>query len=110
MYKATILTSQTLSAATNTVSTRLRYIKGASVQVSVSAVSSPVGQSVKLQASNDNTNWVDISGTANNITAISEIMMNVSDIGFKWLRAAFLRTSGTVTVSAIIVGKEHNLN
>lgn len=110
MYKAKLLEFTNITAATNSTSQKLRYINTYSVQVNTSAVSTPSGASVKLQSSNDATNWSDIAGTSNNITAVSNVVINVADAGYKYVRAVFSISSGSITTEVIFVGKEHNLN
>lgn len=107
MYKAVILSSQTVNSATNSTSTKLKYIETFAVQVDISSSSSPSGASVKLQASNDDSNWIDISGTSNNITADGNILINVTDAGYKYVRAAFAISSGSFVAVATITGKEN---
>lgn len=109
MHKVKLLESQAITAATNSESVKLRYIETYSVQVVTSAVSSPSGASVKLQASNDATNWSDITGTSNNITATGNVVINVAEAGYKYVRAAFLISSGSITSEVIFVGKEHSI-
>lgn len=110
MYKAQMLASQVVDQDTlSTESTNLRYIDNYAVQVHTSAVSSPVGFSVKLQGSNDDTNWVDISGTSNNVTGTGTIIINRVDDGFKYVRAQVNRTSGTITSSILITGRERRI-
>lgn len=110
MHKVNLLDSQVISAATNSRSQRLRYIRDLSVQVVISAVSSPVGVTVKLQASNDDTNYSDISGTSSSISATGNVLINIDGAGYKYIRAVFAVSSGTITAEVIFVGKEHNIN
>ena len=110
MYKAQILSSQQIDQDTlSTESTNLRYIDNYAVQVDVTAVNSPTDFSVKLQGSNDDEHWNDISGTSNNITGTGPILINQVDDGFKYVRAQFNRTSGTVTASILITGRERRV-
>jgi len=103
--KRKILESVLMSSDTNSISTRLRWIEHAAVQVNVSAVTTPTA-SVKLQGSTDDINWVDLAGTATTITGTTSILLEQSNIGFKWLRAAFTVSSGDITAEAIFTGLE----
>lgn len=110
MHKVKLFESAVIAGATNSISQRLRYIRDLSVQIIISAVSSPSGASVKLQASNDDINYTDISGTSSAISATGNILINVDGAGYKYIRAVFAIASGTITAEVIFVGKEHNIN
>jgi hypothetical protein len=75
--------------------------------------STPNG-SFKLQASNDLgakendvknasiTNWTDISGSTINISAAGDVMYNLENVGYRWVRVVWTDTSstaGTITVA-----------
>lgn len=62
--------------------------------------------SVKVQGSNDNSNWVDISGATANITATGSVLVNVADIGYRWIRPYFTVTTGQISVNTYVTGKE----
>lgn len=109
MLKTILLPTTVVSAATNTAAQNLRYADNAAVQVITSAIDAPVSASVKLQASNDNVNWFDIANTSNNITATGNIVINLQDVGYKWLRAAFAIASGTITCKVTVTGKEREV-
>lgn len=109
-YKIKPLESQVISSATNSDAVLLRYIRNYAVQVVTSAVSTPSGASVKLQASNDQTNWSDLAGTSNNITTTGNVVINADGAGYKYVRAVFAISSGTITSEVIFTGKEHNTN
>ena len=61
---------------------------------------------VKVQGSNDETNWVDISGATANITATGSLLINVADVGYRWIRPVYTITTGQVSVSTLVTGKE----
>ena len=106
IHKQNLLDETNITADTNSVSQRLRWIERLAVQVITSAVNIPVGAQVKLQASNDDTNWSDIAGTTTSITAAGNFTINVTDIGYKYVRARFEITSGDITSKAVLTGHE----
>lgn len=110
MHKVKLLESAVISSATNSASQKLRYIRDLSVQIIISAVDTPVSASVKLQASNDDTNYSDISGTSSAISATGNVLINVDGAGYKYIRAVFAISSGTITAEVIFVGKEYDIN
>ena len=64
------------------------------------------GGVMKLQASNDNSNWVDIASATANITATGSVMVNAATAGYKWGRANVVVTAGMLTTELIAAGKE----
>jgi hypothetical protein len=109
MLKSQLLASTEITAATNSSAQLLKYADNYAVQVVTSAVDTPVSASVKLQGSNDNSNWADIANTSNNITGTGNILINQQDVGYKYVRAAFAISSGSITSSVIITGKEREV-
>ena len=90
----------------------LGHIAHFSIQV-VFTGSTPNG-TFKLQASNDKgandyriasasvTNWTDISGSSQGITAAGDHMWNVQNCGYRWVRVVWTdssSTAGTITVA-----------
>lgn len=65
---------------------------------------SPVG-SIKLQISNDSSNWTDYTGSATSISAAGDVAWNLSNIGYRYLRVVYTRTSGTGSLSVTVSGK-----
>lgn len=100
-----ILPATSITAPVSTDSVSMRYINDVSAQIVVTAASSPGTASVKLQASNDNTNWVDV-GSATNITTNTTILLEDTDVSYAFLRVTFAIASGSFTAEVIVSGKE----
>lgn len=66
-----------------------------------------LGGTVKLQASNDNTDYVDISGASQVIASAASHIFNVVNAAYKWVRVDWAQTGGTGTLTATIVIKEN---
>jgi|OM-RGC.v1.029588659 hypothetical protein len=109
MHKIQFLASTTIDSAQQTSSVNLENIDNYAIQVIVSAVNSPSGITVTLQASNDDTNWIDIADTDTDITETGSVMYDVTDPGYKYVRLDFTRTSGNITASAILTGRERRV-
>ena len=62
------------------------------------------GGSVKLQKSNDATNWSD-EGSATNITADAVVWLEKANPGFKWARIYFTLTAGSMSTDNYVVTK-----
>lgn len=62
------------------------------------------GANVKLQKSNDNSNWVD-EGSATNITADGNVFLEKVDPASKFMRVAYTLTAGSLSASNVIIGK-----
>jgi len=83
---------------------------GMAIQVNITSASTLTG-SMKLQASNDKTNWIDLSqccGTASvSITFTgntSEMWVYTTIIPYKWIRLNVTITTGSATFKAIVSG------
>lgn len=89
-----------LSTSTNSVSQNIDYDFGFSVQIVFTG--SSLDGSFKLQASNDNTNWTDVtSSTAvSSLTGTSSIMYNVDAAYYNYFRVSWTRTGGTGTANS----------
>lgn len=55
---------------------------------------SPVGD-IKIQASNDCTNWDDITGTDQSISSAGSFLWNVTSLSYHCMRVLYTRVSGT---------------
>jgi len=64
------------------------------------------GGVVKVQGSNDQSNWSDITSATANITATGVSLINVVDAGYKWARAHVTLTAGRINCAIIAAGKE----
>jgi hypothetical protein len=76
----------------------------AAIQAVVSSGTLPVGDLI-LQASCDDdpdaiTNWTDISGSTQGVTADGTFLWNESLAGYSWIRLFYDRTSGSGTLNA----------
>jgi|GEM_PF-2192117 len=59
-------------------------------------------------ANNAVTNWTDVSGSSQAISATGNYMFNISDMSWKWLRVVWTFTSGTG--AAVIRGNGKSKN
>jgi len=60
-----------------------------------------------VQISNDATdkpnlivNWFDYPDSSTNILGITQLLINIKDLSFKWIRLAYIHNSGTGVVSS----------
>lgn len=112
-----ILTAGDLSQATVTSNgIDLQQLYVASIQAVYTG--SPVGTFV-VQVSNDIVkidpsvanqaanvvNWIDYSGSSLAISAAGSNMWNLTDMGYRWVRLKYTKTSGTGAVTAIFTAK-----
>lgn len=109
MYRKEIRASAVIDEAENTDSISLRYIDSFSVAVDVTDDSSPSGIVAKVQASNDDSNWVDISGASATLSATGNYLIEVDNCAYRWARVAITRSSGSVTASIIFNGSEREV-
>lgn len=68
---------------------------------------STLGGTIKLQASNDNSDYVDISGASQVIASAASHIFNVVNAAYKWVRIVWTQTGGTGNLTARIVVKEN---
>ena len=102
----TVLASTVISANTVTTAINLRGVQTFCWQTNVTAVSSPSQASVRVQVSNDNTNFVDLPGSSQTIKNIVTIVENISDGGYQYVRLSFRIASGTFTAEVIFAGRD----
>ena len=92
-------------ATTNYDSVKLFHHSGYSAQVVwTSTTASAV---VKLQRSNDNVNWEDVSGATQTIASNSgNVIFNEVDVFYGYFRPVLTYTSGSVTTLQVIYVKK----
>lgn len=85
----------------------LSQLSGVAIQfVYIKIGLDPLDATVKLQASNDGTNFADLHGASYHIIASGNVTFNCSDAFFKWLKAVYIPVSGTVHIQAIIAADD----
>jgi hypothetical protein len=60
---------------------------------------------LKLQISNDDTNWTDYTGSSEAISGAGNFAWNIINIGFQYVRLVYTRSSSTGSLSATVSGK-----
>lgn len=101
-----MLHSQLMSQANAAVTqTSPGYQKGDLSTFSVQFVfsSATSAGAVKLDCSNDNTNWIAIADSSVTITAGESAMINVTNGGYRYVRAVWTPTAGTGQITADLV-------
>jgi hypothetical protein len=82
---------------------------GMAVQVNITLASSLTG-SMKLQASNDGVNWIDIGGCCSGGIAVgfsgnmSEMWHYTTILAFKWIRLNVTISTGSAVFEALVTG------
>lgn len=95
--------TQSLSASVNGSAIDIQGCNHVSFIADVSASSSPVG-TLKIQLSNDQNTWVDSSSTYS-VTGDIATRLAQSNIGDRYCRLVYVRTSGTATLNASVSAK-----
>lgn len=91
--------STAMTADRSTASFSMEHMIGVSCQTVWSGGATPVGN-IKLQASNDGTNWSDVSGATSAVGANSGVgFFNFDGAHFRYGRVYFAFTSGNGTLS-----------
>lgn len=88
------------------VTDALNFYKVPRLSIQATIEGAPVG-SLKIQCSNDLTkdgnlvsNWVDYADSTVAVSGPVQIMYNLKDISFKWIRLSYTFTSGTGLISS----------
>lgn len=105
-----ILDAQSMGASFQSSSVDVSKVDLVSVQIVWSGGGSPNG-SFEVQVSNDDlagVTWTTYPSSAIAITTDGDLIYNVANLGSKWVRIAYTRTSGTGSATAMLVTKEEN--
>lgn len=94
--------SANMASSATSDSQQLNWAFGYSICASTTGA--PVG-TLKLQASVDNTTFVDIDGSSVSISASGNSFWNVTDVMYGYFRLVYTRTSGTGTLTGEILYK-----
>lgn len=80
-----------------------------SIQAVWSAGSTPIGI-LKLQATNDGTNWVDVGCSNATVTGNSgSVMYSIASHAYDQVRLTYVRTSGSGTLNAYFKGVSYGI-
>lgn len=91
----TVISAGDITTSPVSASTDASQLLSASVQAVVTGTS-PTG-TLKLQCSNDGTNWTDLATQA--VSATGTVLIGKTDLCFSTIRVIFAFTSGTGTVT-----------
>ena len=110
-------TTKAMSASFNSDPIRVENLVNAAIQAKFEGGGAPTG-TLKLQASSDVgtdpgtgmsnvtvSNWTDLTGTSQAISASGDHMWTLQNMGYRWVRIVYTRTSGDDTFSARLNGK-----
>lgn len=97
--------SRSITATVNLDSVELYKCSEYSVQLNITN-SSSADIEFKVQVSNDNTNFVDLTDSELAITADVIHLLEVVAVSYKFMRVTFTRTSGSFTAETIVSIKE----
>ena len=84
---------------------RLGDLTTFSIQVTFS--SGTLNGTLKLQGSNDNTNWSDIGGSSQAVASGASHLWTINNAGYDYVRVDWVNSSGTGTLSAAARIKEN---
>lgn len=97
-----LLNAVSMSQSQSSSSQQLNQMFAFSVQAVFTG--SPVG-TAKLQASLDGTTWTDIEDSSDEIAAAGNILWNVADVGYPYMRFVYTRTSGSGALTVKFFGR-----
>ena len=100
MAIATIISSGSMAGDLQSNSVKLDGVDGFGIHARWSAGSTPSGN-LKLQASNDDSNWVEVASSTAAVSGNSgSALYNKTDQFYKYVRMVYERTSGDGTLDA----------
>lgn len=100
--KYVLINAGDMSASINSPSQDLSFYWQCAMQAVFTG--SPVG-SISLSGSNNNVTFTTIAGSTVDVTAADNIMWNIENAGYKWVRVEYVRTSGTGSLTVTYFGK-----
>lgn len=104
MREVEILSAADASVNQNSVPYQLGDLFNYAVQAVFS--SATLNGTLQLQASNDTTNWHDITGGSQAIVSGLTHLFNVMNAGYRYVRCTWTATSGTGTITLNVIVKE----
>jgi hypothetical protein len=106
-----IITAGSLGASVNSSGVDIGSSQMGSLQAVWAGGGSPVG-TFTLEVSDDEvdavasvTNWSTYPGSSIAINSDGDLTYSIADIGYRWARLAYARTSGTATINAVMIKK-----
>jgi len=111
MVSTKISTAQSMGGSFKSTGLDVSKVNLAGIQAVWAGGGSPVGD-FSIEVSNDEvdavgsvTNWTTYSGSVISITTDGDLFYNLANIGFRYIRLSYARTSGTGTLNAILITK-----
>jgi len=88
--------------STDIASNAINVARCIAYSIQIVFTGSPTGE-FKLQGSLDDdgdpTNWTDITGSEESVTAAGDLLWNAQGVGYKYVRLVYTSTSGTGTMT-----------
>lgn len=104
MKEVEVFSAASASTSIDSVGFFLGDLNTYSVHITFS--SSTLNGTLYLQASNDNSDWPNISESQQSIVSGTSHLYSVQNAAYKYVRVSWTRTSGTGTITAKLVAKE----
>lgn len=88
------------NAGSNFTSVPIRLGDLVTFSVQVTFSSGTLNGTLKLQGSNDNSNWSDVAGSSQAVTSGASHLWTINNAGYDYVRVDWVNSSGTGTLSA----------
>lgn len=92
-------------ASTNFTSAGVDLSDSVNFSVQSSFTGTDVAGTFKLQASNDNSDYIDITGASDAVSSSGTALLNVENAGYRYVRFDWAYTSGTGNITVTVVAK-----
>lgn len=103
VFEYTLLSAGDMSQATVTSNSQ-QLVQMAVASIQAVFTGSPVG-TLKLQISNDNSNWTDYTNSSVSVTTSGNFLWNLVSVGFQYVRVVYTKSSGTGSLTVTVSGK-----
>ena len=101
-FNETLANAVSMAASSNSQAAILDHVNDVCIQCIYTG--SPVG-SLKAQASNNGTDWSDVTGSTVAVSAADNTVYNFANVAYIKLRIVYTRTSGTGSLTILCNGK-----
>lgn len=105
MKQATLVNAVT--AATDITGGAFDLGEGQGCSIHADFSGSTLAGTLKLQSSNDNTDWVDVASSSQAVTSAASHMWNVTSAQYRYIRPVWTASSGTGTLTCALICKEN---
>lgn len=103
--QATLVDAANAAVSITSVAYDLGDLKSCSIHVDFTG--SDLAGSLKLQASNDNSDWVDVGNSTQSVTSATSHLWNITSAEYRYIRPVWTASSGSGNITVVLYAKEN---